>query len=295
LAQSSLRSGHALDAARYFQQYLRESPSLSAAQRGDVEKGLADAHTKLGRLEISAPAGTEIDVDGEQVGTAPLSDPVDVEPGSHTVKSSSDSKTLTVAAGHVEPVRLEVAPPPLATPAAPLPTEEPNAAPPTSTQATPAPVAPTPEASHPGFFSPPNSMAPFWIGLGVGVAGGATAIVFAIFKAQANSNAQSVANQIVNAAGDAGIEMTRGLCLNPPSQKFQEACQTLQSDNNLVDTNATVANVGLGVGIAGVAFSLGWYLFAPKRNATPAATDSSGAFVPIVGPRWNGLGYAGSF
>jgi hypothetical protein len=57
-----------------------------------------------------------------------------------------------------------------------------------------------------------------------------------------------------------------------------------------------VANIALVVGIAGVAFSLGWYLFATKREAAaPTDTGTSGAFVPIVGPRWNGLGYVGSF
>ncbi len=76
---------------------------------------------------------------------------------------------------------------------------------------------------------------------------------------------------------------------------FQQACQTLRNDENLADTDATIANVGLGVGIAGAAFSLGWYLFASKRDAAPAANAASGTFVPIVGPRWNGLGYAGSF
>jgi hypothetical protein len=297
LAQSSLRSGHTLEAARYFEQYLRESAALSAAQRGDAEKGLADARTKLGRLDVIAPAGTEIDVDGEHVGTAPLSDPVDVEPGSHTVKSGSDSKTVTVAAGQVEAVSLEASPAAPVTPAAPSAPEgeEQNVPSPASTLATPPPVAATAEPNHPGLFSPPNTMAPFWIGLGVGVAGGATAIVFAVFKAQANSNADSVSNQIVDAARASGITMTRGLCLSPPSQNFREACQTLQSDSNIVDTNATVANIGLGAGIAGVAFSLGWYLFASKRETTQAATGNSGALVPIVGPGWNGLGYAGSF
>src|SRR5215472_4781680 len=33
LAQSSLRSGHALEAAKYFKQFLRESTSITASQR----------------------------------------------------------------------------------------------------------------------------------------------------------------------------------------------------------------------------------------------------------------------
>src|SRR5882672_7907467 len=81
LAQSDLKSGHTMEAIKYFQQYLREATQATPAQRSDAEKGLADARTKIGRLEISAPTGSEITVDGAVVGTAPLADPIDVEPG----------------------------------------------------------------------------------------------------------------------------------------------------------------------------------------------------------------------
>ncbi len=285
LAQSDLRSGHLLEAAKYFRQYLVESTSLSTAQRGDAEKGLAEARTKLGRLDVNAPAGAEIDIDGDRIGTAPLPEAVDVDPGSHTVKSSSDSRTVTVAAGQIEPVKLS-APAVAVTPPA-------DEATPAQAPA-PVPVAQIP-TSGPGLFSAPKNTAPIWIGLGVGIAAGATAILFEVFKTQANSNADSVASQITNTAHASGIAATRGLCLNPPSMNFQQACQTLRNDENLADTDTTIANVGLGVGIAGAAFSLGWYLFASKRDAAPAATAASGTFVPIVGSRWNGLGYAGSF
>src|SRR6185436_9547933 len=86
LAQSSLRSGHHLEAARYFQQYLREASNITSAQRNDAERGLTDARMKLGRIVIDAPPSHEILVDDERIGTTPLP-PVDVEPGSHTVKA----------------------------------------------------------------------------------------------------------------------------------------------------------------------------------------------------------------
>src|SRR5215472_1478251 len=52
LAQSSLKSGHNLDAAKYFKQFLRESTSITASQRSDAEHGLADARKQLGRIEV---------------------------------------------------------------------------------------------------------------------------------------------------------------------------------------------------------------------------------------------------
>ena len=82
LAQSSLRANHTLDAARYFQQYLRDSTGLTAAQRADAEKSLAEARQKLGHIEVTALPGAEISVDNERVGTAPLAEPIDVDPGS---------------------------------------------------------------------------------------------------------------------------------------------------------------------------------------------------------------------
>src|SRR5258708_7047188 len=43
LAQSSLRSGHPMEAVKYFQQFLRDSTTITPAQRSDAEKGLTEA------------------------------------------------------------------------------------------------------------------------------------------------------------------------------------------------------------------------------------------------------------
>src|SRR6476619_7782030 len=42
LAQSSAKSNHPLEAAKYFQQYLREATTASPQQRRDAETGLAE-------------------------------------------------------------------------------------------------------------------------------------------------------------------------------------------------------------------------------------------------------------
>src|ERR1700722_4076000 len=51
LAQSSLKSGHSLEAARYFQQFLKES-GVTEAQRADATHGLGEARMKLGRIDV---------------------------------------------------------------------------------------------------------------------------------------------------------------------------------------------------------------------------------------------------
>src|SRR3954447_20137697 len=48
LAQSSAKSNHHLEAAKYFQQFLREATGASADQRKSAESGLAEVRTKLG-------------------------------------------------------------------------------------------------------------------------------------------------------------------------------------------------------------------------------------------------------
>jgi hypothetical protein len=134
-------------------------------------------------------------------------------------------------------------------------------------------------------------MAPVWIGLVAGVAGGTTAALFAFFKSNANTNYQNDQTTIESAAMPSSWP---GLCEHPPPS-FAAACSSLQSDQNLVNTNAIVADVGIGVGIAGLAFGLGWYLFAPKRDAAPATVGQNGLLLPILGRSMNGLGYEASF
>ena len=49
LAQSELRSSHPTDAAKHFSAFLRESSTASSVERGEAERGLTEARTKLGR------------------------------------------------------------------------------------------------------------------------------------------------------------------------------------------------------------------------------------------------------
>jgi hypothetical protein len=53
LAQSEIRSGHSLEAARHFAGFLKESGTASPIERSEAEKGLAAARSKLGRIVIS--------------------------------------------------------------------------------------------------------------------------------------------------------------------------------------------------------------------------------------------------
>jgi hypothetical protein len=307
LAQSSLKAGHPLEAARYFQQFLHDSTSISPAQRSDAERGLADSRKQVGRIEVSAATGADVTVDGDRIGIAPLTDPVDVEPGTHkvTVRSSdgtTDSRTVSVGAGQLASARFSTGNtstvPPIGTPP---PTTGGETNPPgggetpgnppadkgTTTNTAPPPAS-AEKKTNP--LAPPQTMAPVWIGVGLGAAGFATAIAFAIAKSSAQSSATSVANEIEQAGGHSGT------CANPV-QRFALACSTLADDNNKVNTDALIANIGLAVGITGAALAVGWYLFAPKRDAGAAPTQgaATATVTPLVGPHLGGLSVGGSF
>ncbi len=293
LALSSLRSGHTLDADRYFTRYIKESTNLTPAQREQADNGLTEARTKLGRIDVLAPAGVAVTIDTEIAGTdGPTT--LDVEPGTHTVKGGGETSSVTVAAGQTVMVKLgkggggaavvpvEVAPVP----------EQPAATPATPEQ----PAAGTPPAasnteSKPGLFSPPATLVPVWVGAGVGFAGFVTAIVLVVFK----GNAQDAYNNQVTLITSAIKGNSAGACVNPKTASLANGCSVLNQDSSAVSSDATVGNVGLVAGIVGVTFAAGWYLFAPKRDQKPASTALQPSVVPLVGPHVGGLALGASF
>ncbi len=290
LAQSSLKSGHTLDADRYFTRYIHESASLTPAQRAEAEKGLAEARVKLGRIDVIAPAGTAVTIDGDIAGTdGPTSQ--DVEPGTHTVKGGTETTSVTVAAGQTVMVKLgkggaAVVPVPVPVPGGePAPT--PVAPPPAE------PDVPTPaDKDHTTILSRPATMAPVWIGATVSVAGFATAVIFAVFKSNAVSSYNGEVSEIETALG----KQSQGACTNP-KPNVASGCNALNSDANDVSNDATAANVGVAVGLVGAAFAITWYLAAPKAKSQSTSTGvlSHPHVEPILGPHLGGFALGASF
>lgn len=85
LALAEEKTGHVLDALGHFKEFAR------GLQTGD-DLASADKHIntlmeQTARLDVTAPAGAQIIVDGIPAGTAPLDDAVDVMPGRHHVEA----------------------------------------------------------------------------------------------------------------------------------------------------------------------------------------------------------------
>lgn len=298
LAQSSAKSNHPAEAAKYFQQFLKEASSATPQQRKDAEAGLGEVRQKLGRIDVTAPAGTEISLDDQgRVGTAPI-EPIDVEPGQHTVKSPTQSVTVIAIVGQKVDAKLGSSPavapinPVAATP--PPPATEPP--PPEDKQ-----VDGTVHTRSTNLFSPPENMTPVYIGLAVGGLGLASGVIFGLFRNDAQSKADTVSNDIVRVATERGIAPT-GACNNPNAPEFADACQTLKDNNSKVDTNATIANVSFVVMGAGIVVAGLWYVAATKREEgkeSPAPGHARAPRGPVVAPYggWNngGLSLTGEF
>ena len=112
-------------------------------------------------------------------------------------------------------------------------------------------------------------MVPVYVGLGVAGVGLVSAIVFAAFKADANSKAEANAAEIRKGA-ERGTLPPQEPATAPPRRLRPRAPATrFGKIRRQVNTNATVANVSLGRDGSRPAFSLAWYLLAPKTDDQP--------------------------
>ncbi len=307
LAWSTLKSGHALEAEKYFKQFLSDGKDITDKQRADANDGLTQSHAKLGRIEISAASGTEVTVDGERVGTTPLADPIAVEAGAHTVKfkgadGTTDTQSVSVLGGEkalakfgksgggVAPTPTPPTEPTNTTPPTTPPEQEPTKPPPETTPTPP----PPPEHHGGGPLAPPTNVVPVIILGAIGVLALGGAAVALVQKNAAQSKANQVANEI-RANVPAGRSAS-GICTNPPSN-FQQACSDFVSDNNDVNGDATVGNILVGVGIASLVGAGVYYLVANKAPDTGSRASAPPPIevTPVIGRTQTGLAITGSF
>jgi hypothetical protein len=300
LAWSCLKSGHTLDANKYFQQFLTEGKDITDKQRADANDGLSQARAKLGRIEVQAAAGAEVTVDGEKVGTTPLADAVAVEAGAHTVKfkgadGTTDTESVSVLGGQKAVAKFggsgANAPTPTPVPAptsSPAPSDTTAPPAPSSTSDQTKPPEPPPKesggGSHGSIFDRPKNLVPAVAMGAIGIVGFGVSVAFLFIKQGAQNNANSVAAQIAAHGGAPNF---------PSCPNFPSACSAYQSDLNDVNTDATVANVGIIVGIAGVAGAVVYWLVADKDTGGSASTKP--VLVPTVGRNSGGFALSGQF
>jgi hypothetical protein len=133
LALSEEKTGHTLDALAHFKSVARD-PSASDADRSGAQTHVATLYGQTGHIEVRAPVGAPIGIDGGPVvGTTPLSEVLDVAPGRHVVEArlaqGSSAVVVEAAAGEVAVASFMPPPPALAPASAPAPTPAPALAP----------------------------------------------------------------------------------------------------------------------------------------------------------------------
>lgn len=309
LAWSSLKSGHVLEGKKYFEQFLNEYKEATDKQRADATDGLTQAKAKLGRIDIQAPAGTDVMVDGDHTGTAPIADAVYVEPGAHTVKfkgsdGTTDTESVSVLAGQKSVAKFSGPGGGAVAGAAPATTTASNTPEPADTTPAPssapeetnaAPSPPTKEApeTHTSLFAPPKNVIPAAVMLGVGVAGFATGAVMYFVKQSAVNNQNDVAATI-KANGGGGSPT---FCNNPPTspKDFTQICSAYNSDVSDVNSDATVGNIAIGVGVAGLVGAVIYWLVADKAGSESTGFLTAPVVTPHVGRNGGSLSLSAQF
>jgi hypothetical protein len=316
-----LKSGHALEAERYFRQFLSEGKEISDKQRADANDGLNQTHAKVGRIEVSAPTGTEVTIDGERAGTTPIADLIPVEAGAHTVKfkgpdGATETDSVTVMGGEKVMARYRApvattAPSPSPLPSPPV--SEPSPSPPPASQgggeAAPTETAP-PRREHPtsegspGIWAAPRTVWPSIVMWALVPVMGGVAGYTAVVKGQAQDHANQTAASIVNAATIEHIQQPID-CNNLSNlnmmqqQQFAGPCSDYNTDNNDVNLDATIANIAIGVGAGLIVGGFLYWWFAPKGpvpvHEVGEAPPPPPVVVPVVGHKYGALSVTWQF
>jgi hypothetical protein len=271
LALSEEKSGHPIEAAGHFRQVTRDMPG--APEATGAQKHLDALVAQMGRIEIQAAAGSTFVLDGVDItGSAPLPDPIDVQPGHHVVE-------VKMAHGEMKAAQVD-APPGQVTHVGFGPADGPTAA------VAPAAVASAPTETQGADVTterPPPSRSVSTAKIAMTVALGGAAVVAvglgAYFGLQSRSNADT-AQRYRDANG-------AGACANGMAPSY---CGAWDSAVQAQNRDATASNVlYIGGGVFAASAIVTWLLW-------PRADRGTSAWVlPEVGPASAGIGAGGRF
>jgi hypothetical protein len=277
LAVTEVKTGRYLDALRHLRAYdVHENVTgqPGSAKRAAYQALYDEASQAVGHLGLDAAPGARVQVDGVDVGTGPISSPIDVAPGTHSITAvfaSGKTASLQATVGAGDVARLTLAEPPS------------DASPPASAASLSAPPAPVaaPSDAQPAEQPPRASWwtTPRYFGLGAGavaVLGVGAGIAFRVAYAGNQSDASSIRSTLAP-----------GACVG---SSLPTACSDLQDKINAGSTNATLSTVSFVVAGVAAAASAGLLLFGGGNSS---ARSGSVEWSPVVGP--GSVGVAGRF
>jgi hypothetical protein len=274
LGLAELNSDHPVEAAAHLREYLTHIDEPADKLEAVRAKWLPRAEARTATLEITAPAGAEVSIDGSLQGQAPLRAIV-VREGEHDVSAQlgdlEQTHHVSARGGQLVDVSFELTSP--SPPAPPLSTSAANAA------STPGPAPEPPPATS----SNAKWIAVLATGGGAVVAAG-IGIGFAFASQRSGKDAQA-ARTLIDAK--ANLTAWSGSECNPPSSPSAGAlCNQLDGQTSSQNRQATISNWAYGIaGVLGAA-SVASFFFWP---------GSPLRFEPTMGARSAGLSSAGSW
>jgi len=288
LALAEDKSGHLVDALAHFKQ-LAARDGATEADRAKANKHVDQLMAETGHIEVAAPPGAQVMVDGEAAGVAPLPAPVDVAPGKHHLELrpvQGETKAVDTAAFAGQTARVSFL---VAEPAAPGVTaaSAPSAATPgaatevqgsqgAAPESQPAPPPPSDQVQTVHGVSVPRVVTVAALG-GAGVASIFLGVYFGL-ASQSNANDVKGYQATNGPSACATITpMNSALC-----NTWNSAVNSQNRDNALSD----------GFYVAGGLLAAGavatWFLW-------PKSASASATIVPVVGPGGGGVTAVGSF
>lgn len=278
LARAERLSNHPVEAFEHYRLFveLPPDPKITAAQRHAADEALVEISKKIGQLDVKAPPGARITLDGRAIDTLNTGH-VPVTVGKHVVEAITNGKTKSVtvdcAAGVVTAVNLADI---------------------DTTDRTAAAAVATPVAASTSESSTPKEQAPsFWttgrivgagvVGAGLGALG--VGLIFHFAAASSSDDADTLR---------AGLppSPTRSQCLDPangvPCAQLRTALEDRRSQENL-RTGFLIGGGALVVGGAAL-----FLLSSPKREKSDTLRGGA-RLVPIVTDRQAGLVVTGRF
>jgi len=92
-------------AISYFERFLGDpTNNASPQQRGEIQQALLNARRRLAQVQVFVqPAGAEVFVDGDLVGSAPLRRPLELGPGPHVIEARHQGSVTQQYQARLEP------------------------------------------------------------------------------------------------------------------------------------------------------------------------------------------------
>ena len=116
IGQANRDLGRPVEAVEAFDRFLRDAGDAPPETLAEARRSAAELKTKLGQIQVScAVDGTEITVDGKQVGSTPLGEMLWTTPGRHQVAAQHAGfapaiEDVVVTTGKIATVNIEVLP-----------------------------------------------------------------------------------------------------------------------------------------------------------------------------------------